>query len=79
MDKFWKWMEKKNYGNKHRRLFYCDRVQEPEQMLIGYKIEYLIEKQCTDALCVHYSMETGESETITDFNNFLNERISSMK
>lgn len=55
MKKFWKWMEEKEYAknmpihesSKEKRLLmrYCSRVPSPNQMLIGYMIEYLIENK----------------------------------
>lgn len=38
MDKFWKWIEKKEYGK------YDKPELLPKQMLIGYMIEYLEEE-----------------------------------
>lgn len=38
MDKFWKWMEEKEYGK------YDKPELLPNQMLIGYMIEYITEK-----------------------------------
>ena len=61
MNNFWKWISKKGYGNKSTidgsvelPLFIdYEKIEEkdiPKQMLIGYMIEYLIEKKEKDTI-----------------------------
>jgi hypothetical protein len=45
MNKFWKWMEEKGYGDSHRLLYDCNKVNQPKQMLVGYMIEYLFDNE----------------------------------
>lgn len=58
MEKFWKWMKNKGYGdiNRHTKSKYLNgqhsTVGPTEQMLIGYKIEYLCE-QLRDKACIN--------------------------
>lgn len=41
MNKFWEWMKQKGYGGKNDDNYKFD---PPKQMIIGYMIEYIIEK-----------------------------------
>ena len=57
MDKFWKWMEEREYGYiedlGHRKRdilcipgkIYITGIEPTKQMLIGYMIEYLVRQQ----------------------------------
>jgi len=47
--KFWEWMLERGYGNKYGKVYESDRlslrsVKPTIQMLVGYKIEYMKEK-----------------------------------
>lgn len=80
MDKFWKWMEKKGYA----RELYKDRIMidakkmlvyYTTQMLTGYKIEYICEKQTGAFL----DLRIIALNTIVNLDNKLNDIIEAIK
>ena len=62
MDEFWKWMRKKEYNDPQYEEYLLDTDDESisptKQMLIGYMIEYLAEKNELTEIEFNYDMES---------------------
>jgi hypothetical protein len=79
-DKFWQWMEKKGYGdagNVSKGFYYLTKDglfwKPTKQMLIGYMIEYLIQKDFLYEVGKNICGSTDIDEIYEDLEHNINE------
>lgn len=82
MIKFWDWMNKKNYGRdlgKEKVVFFTSHVfgrQASKQMLVGYMIEYLLDKEVTFEI---EFLNWDDKQTINEIYNYLEKKINNLE